>query len=245
MSGLNSVNDRLAEAESDDKYDGYVVGFVVENVDPEGVGRIKVQIPNVMEPDKGPVPWCLPTKDSPFGQGPDYGVYGSPKIGSPVRITFQNGDPNYPVYENDMYLKKDANPKFKEPDKWGFKDPSGNELWVDMTNQKWEFTHSSGTTLKYDGQGNLMLHVAKDQTDDVVGNRTTTIGGNDTETVQGNSQTTIQGNSQTTIQGTLNLTVSGAVTINAQSGATINVAGDANVTASGALNMHGNPINLN
>lgn len=245
MSGLNSTNDRLAESVEDQKYEGYLIGFVVENVDPDGCARIKVKIPNVMEPDKGPVPWCLPTKDSPFGQGSDYGVYGSPKIGSPVRITFQNGDANYPVYENDMYLKKDANPKFKTPDTWGFKDPSGNELFVNMTEGRWEFTHSSGTTLKYDGQGNMMLHVAKDQTDDVVGKRTTTIGSDDTLTIQGNSATTVQGNETTNVSGSLNLTVTGATVLNANGGLTVNVQGTATVTASGPLNVQGNPINLN
>lgn len=234
---MNSTNDRLAEASADQRYDGYMVGYVTENVDPDGVARVKVRIPGVVDPDKGPVPWCLPTKDSPFGQGPDYGVYGSPKIGSPVRVTFQNGDANYPVYENDMYLKAHANPKFKDPDTWGFKDPKGNELFVNLTTGVWEFTHNAGTTIKHDGQGNMNVHVAKDETHDVVGNRTTTIGGNDTQTTQGNAQGTVQG--------TLNLTVSGAVTVTAQAGVTINVTGDANLTASGTVNIQGSSINLN
>lgn len=161
---MNSVNDRLAEAESDLKYDGYTIGFVTENADPEGLGRIKIKIPNLLDTDQGPVPWCLPTRKSPFGQGPGYGVYGSPKVGSPVRISFQGGDPQYPVYEADEYLKANANPKFKEPDTWGYKDPAGNELFVNMTTGAWEFTHQSGLTLKYDGDGNLVQHVPKDNT---------------------------------------------------------------------------------
>lgn len=161
---MNSVNDRLAEAESDLKYDGYTIGFVTENADPDGLGRIKIKIPNLLDTDQGPVPWCLPTRKSPFGQGPGYGVYGSPKVGSPVRISFQGGDPQYPVYEADEYLKANANPKFKEPDTWGYKDPAGNELFVNMTTGAWEFTHQSGLTLKYDGDGNLVQHVPKDNT---------------------------------------------------------------------------------
>jgi uncharacterized protein involved in type VI secretion and phage assembly len=245
MTAINSVNDRLAEAEQDLRYEGYAIGYVTENHDPEGIGRIKVKVPNVLDSDQGPIPWCLPTKNSPWGQGPGYGVYGSPKIGSPVRISFQDGDPHYPIYECDEYLKAHANPKFKEPDTWGFKDWGGSELWVNMTTGAWEFVHQSGSFIKYDGQGNVNTHVQKAETHTVVESRTTDIGANDSITIHGNEDRVISGNAQQTVQGTLNLTVSGAATITAQSGVTINVTGDVNLTASGNVNIQGAAINLN
>lgn len=229
MSGMNSVNDRLVEAEEDAKYSGQAIGYVTTNVDPDGIGRIQVRIPNVLDTDQGEVPWCLPTRISPFGQGPGYGVYGSPKLGSPVRVSFQNGDPHYPIYESDEYLKAHANPKFKTPDTWGFKDPGGSELFVNMTTGQWEFTHQSGTFLKYDGQGNVVLNVVKDST------------------------TTVGGNEATTIQGTLNFTVVGDVVLNAQSNVTANITGNldvdvggtTNISSSGAVNITGSTVNLN
>jgi len=234
---MNSVNDRLAEAESDLKYDGYTIGFVTENADPEGLGRIKIKIPNLLDTDQGPVPWCLPTRKSPFGQGPGYGVYGSPKVGSPVRVTFQNGDPQYPVYEADEYLKADANPKFKEPDTWGYKDPAGNELFVNMTTGAWEFTHQSGTTLKYNGEGSEDLHVIKD--------RTIVVGGNETKHIVGDSTTNIDSNENRTTKGSLNFIVEGDATIEVQGSLTATIGGTADIEASGAMNLSGNPINLN
>jgi uncharacterized protein involved in type VI secretion and phage assembly len=242
---MNSVNDRLADAELDDKYDGLMIGTVVENNDPLGVSRIKVKIPNLLDPDQGPVPWCLPSKHSPFGQGPNYGVYGTPKVGSPVRVSLQGGDPQHPVYEADEYLVANANPKFKDPNTWGFKDPGGSELFVNYQTGAWEFTHQSGTTLKYDGQGNLNLHVAKDRTTDIVGNDTTTIGGDASTTINGNETTTIAEDSTTTIQGAMNLTVSGNAAINVTGNLDVTAGGTTNVTSTGAVNITGSTINLN
>jgi len=226
---MNSVNDRLEEAIEDAKYEGYVVGFVTENNDPKGVARVKVKIPQVLDTDQGPVPWCLPSKKSPFGQGMGYGVYGSPKIGSPVRITFQNGDPHYPVYECDEYLATHANPKFQDPNTWGYKDPGGSELFVNMTTGAWEWTHQTGSLFKYDGQGNLTVHNVK--------NETTQVDGNSQKTINGTLNFTVIGNATFDVQGSLQATVGG--------GATMNVTGDTNLTSSGAVNISGSTINLN
>lgn len=177
MSGISSVNDRLQDAVADDSYDGYIIGTVMDNKDPEGIARIKVQVTNVMDANQGPIPWCLPSKHSPFGQGSGYGVYGSPAVGSPVRIRFQNGDPNYPVYEADEYLKTHANAKFKDPKTWGYKDPGGSELWVNYETGAWEWTHQSGCYVKYDAQGNLTTKTVRDTKDEVGNNLTITVVG--------------------------------------------------------------------
>lgn len=242
---MNSVNDRLADAEQDDKYGGYIVGTVVENNDPLGIARIKVQIPNLLDSDQGPIPWCLPSKKSPFGQGPGYGVYGSPKIGSPVRVSLQGGDPQHPVYECDEYLAAHANAKFQDPNTWGFKDPGGSELWVNMTTGAWEFTHQSGTTLKYDGQGDMNLHVAKDSTTDIVGKETVTVGSDSTKTIQGNLNFTVIGNATIDIHGSLAATVGGGASLDVVGDASLTASGNANITASGAVNISGSSVNIN
>lgn len=212
---MNSVNDRLSDAEQDDKYEGLMVGTVVENNDPLGIARIKVQIPNLYDNNQGPIPWCLPSKKSPFGQGPGYGVYGTPKVGSPVRVSLQGGDPQHPVYECDEYLASHANAKFSDPNTWGFKDPGGSELWVNSSTGAWEFTHQSGTTIKHDGEGNVTVHVAKNLSEDVVGNETSTVGGDSTITVQGNLTQSVQGSSTETVQGSSTETIQGSLSTTA------------------------------
>lgn len=245
MSSMNSVNDRLQDAVADDKYDGYIIGEVIENDDPDGVARIKVKVSNVLDSDQGPIPWCLPSKHSPFGQGPGYGVYGSPAVGSPVRIRFQDGDPNYPVYEADEYLKAHANPKFKDPKTWGFKDPGGSELFVNYETGAWEFTHQSGDTLKYDGNGNVAYHVVANSTTQIDGNETRTVNGNVTDTTKGALTEEVQGDATVNLKQNLNFTVVGNAQINVHGNMTAQVDGVASITATGALNLAGNPINLN
>jgi len=156
---MNSLNDRLAEAVADSADDGYIIGVVVNNVDPEGLGRVQVSIPQLFDPGQGDLPWVGPTKKSPFGQGATWGVYGSPAINSEVAIRFQNNDPHYGLCEYDLYSKGSANPKFADPHTWGFKDPGGSELFVNYQTGQWEFTHQSGLTLKYDQTGNATENI--------------------------------------------------------------------------------------
>ncbi len=229
MSAVNSVNERLQEATKDQEYLGYHVAFVTENNDPQGISLVKVSIPNLLDSDQGPVPWCLPSKYSPFGIGPDYGWYGTPKIGSPVRVSFQDSDPHCPVIEAHEYLKQHANSKFSDPATWGFKDPGGSELFVNYDTGAWEFTHQSGCTVKYDGEGNLTIHTVKDKTEDVGGNENQTVVGNYNQTVQDTSTVNVTGDSSQTVGGNLTITVQGSV----------------DITASGAVNISGSSINLN
>ncbi len=234
---LSSMNDRMAQAADDSDDTGDIIGIVVDNEDPEGLGRIKVRVPNLFDPDQGELPWIGPTKKSPFGIGSDYGVYGSPAIDSEVVIHLQNNDPHYGLAKYDLYSKKNANAKFKSPKTWGFKDPSGNELFVDMDAEAWEFTHSSGLTLKYDVDGNLKLHVPGDKATDVAGNQTDDITGDLTETVGGNYAQTVTG--------TLNITVTGNATVHTDGNLTASAGGSVSISGGGVVNITGSQINLN
>jgi hypothetical protein len=242
---MNSVNDRLQEATADDKYDGAVIGEVVVNDDPVGISRIKVKIPNLLDSDQGPIPWCLPSKHSPFGQGPGYGVYGTPAVGSPVRIRFQNGDPSYPIYEADEYLAAHANPKFKDPKTWGYKDPGGSELWVNYETGAWEWTHQSGDSIKYDGQGNVEIHDVANSKTTIDGNETTETKGTLTETVTGAVTTEYKSSLNFTVVGNAQINVQGSLNAQVGAGATLAVTGTTNITSTGSVNISGSSVNLN
>jgi len=141
---FTSVNDKIANAQDDAADEGYILGTVINNADPLGLGRVQVSIPNLFDSQQGSVPWIGQNKKSPFGVGPGFGVYGSPAIGSQVRVKFQNGDCHYGLLEGDDYNKANANAKFAAPSTWGFKDPDGNELFVDMA-----ATHTYGNSIPY------------------------------------------------------------------------------------------------
>jgi len=142
---------------------------------------VQVNVPGLFDTSSGPVPWVGALKDSPFGFGTgpkgQYGWYGSPQVGSKVKVELQGGDPHRPLYTT-LYTAPDANSVFAQPYTWGFQDPSGNSLVVNMQTGTWTFTHSSGDQVAYDAtgdrvtliQGNENLNVQKAMTVIVQGN---------------------------------------------------------------------------
>lgn len=177
--GLNTVNDSVNHKE--DYTQGYYAGTVSGNTDSLGIARVQASIPGLFDPTQGPVPWIGAIKDSPFGfgtgpKGP-YGVYGFPQVGSTVMVELQNGDEHKPLYQT-LYTQPNAHPWFNVPSRWGYVDPAGNSLQVDMSASTWTFTHSSGDQISFDATGD----------------RVTLIQGNDNLTVNKALTIIVQGN---------------------------------------------------
>jgi hypothetical protein len=78
------------------KFWGKYRGTVINNIDPEGTGRLLLEVPDVL----GLVPssWALPCTPLAGPPGPPMGVYLVPPIGAGVWVEFEHGDPNYPVW---------------------------------------------------------------------------------------------------------------------------------------------------
>lgn len=154
---FNTTNETLNHVED---YEGKeFIGTVINNVDPLGLGRIQVSVPDLYDPNAGEVPWVGRNHESPYGFGTSstgqFGVYGSPQLNTKVRITLQHGDVHYPMYEP-IQTQPDSNPSFTNPLVWGFKDPSGSSLLVDMRTNTWTFTHASGDIVQYLGNGDRL-----------------------------------------------------------------------------------------
>ena len=75
------------------RYYGKYRGLVVMNVDPEQIGRVMVQVPDVL----GIVPssWAMPCVPA---AGIQSGCFIVPPIGSQVWVEFEQGDPDYPIW---------------------------------------------------------------------------------------------------------------------------------------------------
>ena len=75
------------------KYYGKYRGLVIENIDPEQIGRIMVQVPDVL----GEIPssWAMPCVPA---AGIQSGCFIVPPIGSQVWIEFEQGDPDYTIW---------------------------------------------------------------------------------------------------------------------------------------------------
>src|SRR5258708_36061190 len=82
-----------ASGGSPKRYYGKYRGLVIENIDPEQIGRVMVQVPDV----KGELPssWAMPCVPA---AGIQSGCFIVPPIGSQVWVEFEQGDPDYPIW---------------------------------------------------------------------------------------------------------------------------------------------------
>ena len=80
------------------KHFGKYRGMVVNNVDPLQIGRLLVQVPDVL----GPIPssWAMPCL--PF-TGKQMGMWCLPQIGTGVWVEFEQGNPDFPIWSGCWY----------------------------------------------------------------------------------------------------------------------------------------------
>ena len=79
--------------ENGKRFYGKYRGTVINNVDPMQMGRVMVQVPDVL----GLVPsgWAMPCV--PIG-GTQSGIFAIPAVGAGVWVEFEQGDPDYPIW---------------------------------------------------------------------------------------------------------------------------------------------------
>lgn len=76
-----------------DRFLGLYRASVVGNIDPQRLGRVQVEVADVL--GDGQIGWampCVPCLD------PDKGLVAIPPVGMGVWVTFERGDPDYPVW---------------------------------------------------------------------------------------------------------------------------------------------------
>lgn len=88
------MSTHFADAPSDEKLVGLFIGYVVARDDPEGLGRVRVCIPGLMEPQS---PWAWPLGTG-GGGAPDHGLFAVPPDGAEVGVLFRQGNPAAPYY---------------------------------------------------------------------------------------------------------------------------------------------------
>lgn len=74
-------------------YYGKYRGEVRNAVDPQGMGRVQVSVPDVL--GDGTLAWAMPC--SPWA-GPGVGWFAIPPMGAKVWVEFERGDPDYPIW---------------------------------------------------------------------------------------------------------------------------------------------------
>lgn len=97
---------------TDQRFYGVAEALVVDNLDPESQGRVKVKFP-----------WFDPGMDSEWCRvsnlyaGPDYGSFFVPEVGDEVLVAFIHGDMRLPVIIGGLYNGQDLPPSARKADK--------------------------------------------------------------------------------------------------------------------------------
>jgi len=92
-------------------YNAFYRGIVVDNYDPERKGRVKVRIPQIYGVDTK-TDYFVPTSVIPWATcavnnaGNDSGTFIPPNIGDTVFITFESGQPEFPIYFGGIYTNE-------------------------------------------------------------------------------------------------------------------------------------------
>lgn len=176
-------------------YYGTYRGFVIDNRDPDHLGRLKLNIPQISAKN------IMQTWAWPRGQiaGADFGSFVIPPKGSMVWASFENGDPSHPLWEGGAWSKGNAPQEAR-------KSPPDNRVmktknWVlemDDTegSEKFKITDiKKGSVFEFDtATGNLNLTVKGDHNTATTGNAGHEITGNQSATVTGDSSEIVTGN---------------------------------------------------
>lgn len=101
-------------------------GSVVDNDDPQGRGRLKVQVPSLL--GDAATDWALPC--FPFGGVDQTGSYLVPPVGATVWVEFEQGDLSYPIWTGTYWTNGVAAPA-SAPAKRVFRTPFGHTLEFD------------------------------------------------------------------------------------------------------------------
>jgi uncharacterized protein involved in type VI secretion and phage assembly len=81
-------------------------GVVTDNQDPNGLGRVRVKVQDVLgQKESG---WAMPSV--PYA-GDGIGLYLIPPVSAFVWIEFEHGDPEYPIWTGCFWLSKDSVPE--------------------------------------------------------------------------------------------------------------------------------------
>jgi uncharacterized protein involved in type VI secretion and phage assembly len=82
------------EDDPDPRFTALYEGVVIDNRDPEKLGRVKLMVPGLIEPASG---WALPLACAGGGSDAN-GFYFVPKLGAEVAVFFVQGDTDHPRY---------------------------------------------------------------------------------------------------------------------------------------------------
>jgi len=95
MTDTAATVSRLAER-SEAQFFGKYRGIVVDNADPDQLGRLKLRVPSVLGSETCVTDWAWPCV--PFGGAADQGWFFIPEVGALVWVEFEEGNLDLPIW---------------------------------------------------------------------------------------------------------------------------------------------------
>lgn len=136
-------------------YYGEYRAIVLDNVDDQHQGRIRVRVPSVG--DTPEVSRIAFPKVPLAGTG--YGFKSIPKVDSIVWVTFENGKLDMPVWEGGIWVRDGIPEALRDPDTHGWFTPAGHKILLDEKSGQETVTveHKNGAKLSIDKDGNVFV----------------------------------------------------------------------------------------
>jgi len=157
--GVKSILNDFLDCRDDLREEGTFVGKVLDNNDPEKLGRCKILVYSVFNEsaNASELPWAIPE----FGFiGSLKGSFIVPQVGAFVRVTFENDEINLPKYSTKV-LNRNQLPTNKDvdyPDNMiFFETDDGDRFEINRKKKTVLFEHSSGTKFEIDAIGKLTI----------------------------------------------------------------------------------------
>lgn len=148
--------------EVENKYYGKYKGLVVDNNDPENLGRLRVKVPRILgeEVVSG---WAMPCV--PFGGAKDQGFFFIPEVGARVWVEFEEGDPQDPIWVGTFWTKPGGvaetppQAQVSPPTNRVIKTPSGHMIEFNDKSggQKIKITDKAGNSILLDSSNNKLI----------------------------------------------------------------------------------------
>lgn len=215
---------------SQEKYYGKYRGEVVDNLDPEKRGRVRLHIPSVLGSEMVSH-WAEPCL--PFGGLADQGLFMVPECGAEVWVEFEAGSINHPIWTGTTWRREGDAPQEAadgSPHMRQLKTPSGQILSFDDTEgeEQIRLFHPSNAELLINAEGTVQLTDAAGAilVMNSAGNASLEISDSNGNSIvcnaSGTTVTDANGNQIIMEGGGINITSSAAINI---SGGTVNVGG--------------------
>ena len=141
------VADLVRRAES--RFYGKHRALVVDNADPEQLGRLKVRVPSVLGGDIV-TGWAMPCV--PYGGDANQGFLFVPEVGAGVWVEFEEGDLEFPIWVGTFWSKPGDSelPKPNDPDgaeAGSVQDPPSRKIIKTLKGHTLQFEDAEGSEM--------------------------------------------------------------------------------------------------